>query len=101
MIAGLRLLAVDATTGSTRQWGNLRWRRFRSQSIWNGIGGIRGRVRRGDIHLFIPYYFDIGAGGSQVTWQISSDLGYQASWDAVSVVYRYLSFVQGGRTTSL
>ena len=31
--------------------------------IWNGIGGFRGRVRISNTGLFIPYYFDIGAGG--------------------------------------
>lgn len=33
--------------------------------IWNGIGGFRGRIR--NTALFIPYYFDIGAGGSNLT----------------------------------
>jgi hypothetical protein len=107
VIAGFRLLALNATTnfnltvtfagprGNGATFGGIGGVSG-SQSIWNGIGGIRGRVRLGDTHLFIPYYFDIGAGGSQLTWQISSGLGYQAGWGAVSVVYRYLSFVQGG-----
>jgi hypothetical protein len=67
-----------------------------SQNIWNGVGGLRGRIRLGDTRLFIPYYFDIGGGGSQLTWQISSGLGYQAKWGAVSAVYRYLSLQQHG-----
>jgi hypothetical protein len=62
--------------------------------FWNGIGGFRGRVRLPVDGLFIPYYFDAGAGGSQFTWQISSGLGYHLKWGDVSLTYRYLSFEQ-------
>jgi hypothetical protein len=70
-------------------------REARPPDIWNGIGGIRGRIRLGNTPLFIPYYFDIGAGGSQLTWQIASGLGNQTRWGALSATYRYLSFEQG------
>lgn len=63
--------------------------------IWNGIAGFRGRIRLADTGLFIPYYFDIGTGGSNLTWQVASGLGYQTGWAGVSAVYRYLSFEQG------
>jgi hypothetical protein len=65
-----------------------------SANIWNGIGGLRGRIRLGDTGLFIPYYFDAGAGASQFTWQIASGLGYHFNWADLSVTYRYLSFEQ-------
>jgi hypothetical protein len=65
-----------------------------SSDIWNGIGGFRGRIHVGHDGLFIPYYFDIGAGGSNLTWQISSGLGYHARLADVSLTYRYLSFEQ-------
>ncbi|MEO9191744.1 MAG: hypothetical protein ABI224_17330, partial [Acetobacteraceae bacterium] len=45
--------------------------------------------------LFIPYYLDAGAGGSQFTWEIASGLGYQTGPVAVSLTYRYLSLEQG------
>jgi hypothetical protein len=66
-----------------------------SGNFWNGVGGFRGRIRVGDAGLFIPYYFDIGTGGSNLTWQISSGLGYHAGPVDVSLTYRYLSFEQG------
>jgi len=66
-----------------------------SRAVWNGIVGLRGRIRLPVEGLFIPYYFDIGGGGSQPTWQIASGLGYQTGWAGVSVLYRYLSFQQG------
>ena len=64
-------------------------------NIWNGIGGFRGRIRISDTALFIPYYFDIGGGGSNLTWQIASGLGYHLPWGDVALTYRYLSFNQG------
>jgi hypothetical protein len=66
-----------------------------SGNFWNGIGGFRGRFRIGDSGLFVPYYFDIGSGGSNLTWQIASGVGYHAGPVDVSLTYRYLSFAQG------
>jgi hypothetical protein len=65
-----------------------------STELWNGIGGFRGRVRLGTAGLFIPYYFDIGAGGSNLTWQIASGLGYHTRLADLSLTYRYLTFDQ-------
>jgi hypothetical protein len=62
--------------------------------IWNGIAGFRGRVRIGDTPFFIPYYFDIGTGSSNLTWQIASGVGYKIGWADISLTYRYLSFEQ-------
>ena len=72
-----------------------------NKSVWNGIGGVRGRLYLRDADwfgggkFFVPYYFDIGAGGSNLTWQIFSGVGYQANRIGVSVGYRFLSFQQG------
>jgi hypothetical protein len=103
VIAGFRYLGVDSTTdfdlaltltgprGNGATFGGI-GSVSSSASIWNGIGGFRGRIRINDTGLFIPYYFDIGAGGSKLTWQIASGLGYQTGWAGVSLTYRYLSF---------
>ena len=105
LIAGFRYLGVNATTnfnlalsltgprGNGATFGGI-GSVSGSANIWNGIGGFRGRVRIGDTGLFVPYYFDIGAGGSNLTWQIASGLGYQTGWAGVSLTYRYLSFQQ-------
>jgi hypothetical protein len=110
LIAGFRLLTVDARTdyslaltitgprGNGATFGGIGDVKG-SQTIANGIGGIRGRIWIGNTKLFVPYYFDIGAGGSQLTWQISGGLAYQFNqWGAVSATYRYLSFHQGGNS---
>jgi hypothetical protein len=106
LIAGFRLLVVDAITdysvavtvtgprGNGATFGGIGGVSL-SKDIWNGIGGLRGRVRIGATPWFVPYYFDIGGGGSQLTWQIASGVGYQIGWAALSATYRYLSFEQG------
>jgi hypothetical protein len=106
VIAGFRYLALNTTTdfslalAVTGPRGNgATFGGFGSVSgsgtIWNGIGGFRGRIRINNTGFFIPYYFDIGAGGSNLTWQIASGLGYQTGWAGVSLTYRHLSFEQG------
>lgn len=108
LLAGFRLLAVSARTnfslgltvigprGNGATFGGAGRSISDSQEIWNGIGGIRGNIRLGESHFFVPYYFDIGTGGSQLTWQIAAGLGYQFGWGTLSASYRYLSFEQGG-----
>jgi hypothetical protein len=70
-----------------------------STTLWNGIGGFRGSIRIRDSAFFIPYYFDAGAGSSQLTWQIASGLGYHVGGADVSITYRYLSFEQNSGIT--
>jgi hypothetical protein len=110
LFVGFRLLVVDATTdfavavrltgpsGNGATFGGIGGASA-SKDIWNGIGGLRGRVRIGTTPWFIPYYFDIGGGGSQLTWQIASGVGYQIRWAALSATYRYLSFEQRDEPT--
>ncbi len=109
LIAGFRFLGMNASTNYDL---NVRLTGPRGNSatfggggtisgngnIWNGIGGFRGRVRLAGTGFFIPYYFDIGSGGSILTWQIASGLGYQTGWAGVSILGRYLSFEQGRRS---
>ena len=109
VIAGVRYLRVIASIdyslgltltgprGNSATFGGIGSVSGRAD-IWNGIGGFRGRVRIADTGLFVPYYFDIGAGGSNLTWQIASGLGYHLSWADLSLTYRYLSFHQGSNS---
>jgi hypothetical protein len=69
-----------------------------SAEVWNAVTGIRGRIRLGDTLFFVPYYFDVGAGGSNLTWQMASGVGYQTPWCDVSITYRYLSFEQSSHS---
>jgi hypothetical protein len=63
--------------------------------VWNGVGGVRGKVNLGDSNWYIPYHADIGAGDSDLTWQAFTALGYSwEKWDA-ALGYRHLVFQAG------
>ena len=111
-IAGFRFLNVNATTGFTLATtftgplgntgavggtGNV----SADRGIWNGIAGVRGRIRIPNSYFFVPYYLDLGAGGSDFTWQVASGIGYQSGWAGISAQYRYLAFNQSSRIGKL
>ncbi|MGD1074758.1 MAG: hypothetical protein ABR903_01565 [Thermodesulfovibrionales bacterium] len=60
-----------------------------SGTVWDGIGGIRGNVSL-DKNWYIPYYVDMGTGGSTFTWQGWGGIGYKFSKLDVVAAYRYL-----------
>ena len=57
---------------------------------WDGIGGVRGRLRVG--RVFVPYYADAGAGDSDLTWQAVAGIGYELPHVEVSAVWRHLDY---------
>jgi hypothetical protein len=63
--------------------------------LWDGIVGVRGSAWLGSSNWSIPYYFDVGAGSSIVTWQGLLGLAYSFKWGDVSLAYRYLYYDQG------
>jgi hypothetical protein len=64
-----------------------------TENDWDAIVGLKGRVGFGaNREWFIPYYFDIGAGDSDLTWQGSVGIGYTYSWGDVIATYRYLDY---------
>jgi hypothetical protein len=81
LIAGLRLLWVNSRTdfnlalrvagplGNGATFGGI-GDVTAARTVVDGIVGFRGRIRLADTSLFVPYYFDIGTGGSQLTWQL-------------------------------
>jgi len=62
--------------------------------LWDGIIGVRGRVPLGLSDWSIPYYLDIGAGSSQLTWQGMIGIAYTFKWGDVTLTYRNLYFDQ-------
>ena len=64
-----------------------------SDTLWDGIVGLRGRARFGkDDRWFIPYYLDVGTGDSDVTWQGIIGAGYAFDWGDLQAVWRYLDY---------
>jgi len=71
-------------------------RNERDAHIWDAIVGFKGRYAFGGTPWSIPYYADIGTGGSELTWQAMAGIDYAYSWGDVSLMYRYLDFRPGG-----
>ena len=64
-----------------------------SETLWDGIIGVKGR------HVFgpgrrwsLPFYLDVGAGESKLTWQAAAGVGYAFSWGEISMLWRYLAY---------
>ena len=62
--------------------------------IWDGIIGVRGRVRWGETPWFTPYYLDVGAGSSNLTWQAMLGIAYGFKWGDVVLAHRTLFYDQ-------
>ena len=64
-----------------------------SASYWDGIVGVKGRYAFGDDRKwFAPFYFDIGTGQSQLTWQVSGGVGYNFDWGSAFAMWRYIDY---------
>jgi hypothetical protein len=46
----------------------------------------------GDGKWSVPYYFDVGAGDSDLTWQAELGLAYSFGWGDAGVMWRYLDY---------
>ena len=64
-----------------------------SEDFWDGIVGVKGGIMLNE-NWYIPYYADIGAGGSNLTWQLYAGIGYMFSWGDIKLAYRYLEYDQ-------
>jgi hypothetical protein len=68
-----------------------------SEDIWDAIVGVKGRIRFGESHWFLPYYLDAGAGDSVFTWQGMLGVGHAFKWGDIIFAYRQLSYDQAGK----
>jgi hypothetical protein len=68
----------------------------KSDSIWAGIVGAKGRVRLGDGNWFANYYADVGGWSDTFTWQGAAGVGYAFRWGEIILDYRYLYYSQSG-----
>jgi hypothetical protein len=66
----------------------------KSMTLWDGIVGVKGRVALGNSHWSVPYYLDIGAGSTSMTYQWMLGIDYSFKWGGVMLVYRDLYFDQ-------
>jgi hypothetical protein len=96
---GARLLDATATlgwafshdigpfSGPTRE-GELE----AANGVWDGVGGLKGRLALGSSGLFVPFYADAGAGESDLTWQGIAGIGYAFKHAEIIVSYRHLDY---------
>jgi len=68
----------------------------------DGIVGVKGRLSFGDQRRwFVPWYLDVGAGDSDLTWQAMGGVGYSFAWGEIVAAWRYLDYQLGGQVDSL
>jgi len=100
VIGGARLIDVDQTI----HWqlsGNIgtvalpdrAGDRTTGVNNWDAIVGLKGRGTFGEDHRwFVPYYVDIGAGESSLTWQAMTGVGYAFGWGDVMLAWRHIDY---------
>lgn len=95
LLAGARLFSVDTDLKLTGGGAGQADRELsESESIWDLLIGVKGRATVTE-HWYFPYYLDVGAGDSDLTWQAAGGFGYALKWGEVGLLYRYLDYDQG------
>jgi opacity protein-like surface antigen len=69
----------------------------KSDNIWAGIVGAKGRVKLGETPWFVNYYADAGGASNLFTWQGAAGVGYAFTWGEILFDYRYLYYDQSGQ----
>lgn len=64
-----------------------------SVTLWDGIVGVRGEFGSGK--WTVPYYADIGAGDSDLTFNTYIALAREFGWGELLFAYRHLEYDQG------
>lgn len=62
-----------------------------SDTSWDAVVGVRGDVVLAD-RWSLTYYADIGAGQSDLTWQVLAAVNYQINNFDIVLGYRYLDW---------
>ncbi len=88
IIAGVRYLDLEVDLG-TELFVNRS--RSDSDSFTDIFVGLKGE-KNINANWYIPYQADIGAGETQLSWQLFAGIGYRYDWGDVKLGYRYLDF---------
>ena len=94
LLAGARYLPVDSTVKVTGR-GPLQQKLKLSKSVdlVDAIVGAKGQIGLND-KWFLSYYGDLGAGDSDITWQVMGGVGYRFNWGEVFLDCRHLEYDQ-------
>jgi hypothetical protein len=93
VIGGVRYLSLDADIEAGLQ-GARGITTSENESLTDGFIGIRGQFACNQ-NWYLPYYADIGAGGSDLSYQLYAAIGYRYKWFDVRLGYRHLYFDLG------
>ncbi len=60
---------------------------------WDAVVGVKGVAALSDDRRWVlPYYVDVGAGESKLTWQALLAVGYRFDWGTTTLGWRYLDY---------
>ena len=63
------------------------------QTSWDAIVGVKGRYAFGASRAwYVPFYADVGGGGSDLTWQVAAGVGYNYGNWTFNALWRYLDY---------
>ena len=93
VLAGARYLYLKLETETTarRLLTTAESSDSNSGDAWNGIVGVRGFVYLPG-QWYVPYFFDIGTGDTDLTWQAFAAVAYRFENVGVSLGYRHLEW---------
>jgi hypothetical protein len=66
-----------------------------NKGLWDGIVGLRGNFDIGDGKWSVPYYFDVGKGDSDLTWNALAAFAREFGWGQIILGYRHLEYDEG------
>ena len=89
LVGGVRYLDIDVDAQANFP-GSIK-ERSQSDGLLDGIFGVSGAINFNK-HWFLPFHADVGAGGSELTWQLYAAIGYRFGWGDIRLGYRYLSY---------
>jgi hypothetical protein len=93
IIAGLRYFEMKVDFGLSKRLGPLQ-RQIETAAggiVWDGVVGVRGRANL-EGSWYLPFHVDVGAGDSDLTWQIAGGVGYHFDWGDMGLVYRHMEW---------
>ena len=101
LLAGFRYVNIASelklNISGTEGLIDISTRSSRDLTEWDGIIGVKGRVRLGAGRWYMPYYLDVGTGSSNWTWQALLGVGYAFDWGDVNLSIRNLSYDFNGK----
>lgn len=89
VVGGVRYLTIDVDVKKGFQGPGVE--KSDSEGLLDGIIGASGAINFNK-NWYLPFHADIGAGGSDLTWQLFAAIGYRFSWGDIRLGYRHLSY---------